>query len=107
MEINFETKALRDACEDEALAAQTLGSAAAEALQHRLADIRAADTIHEVLAGRPQAGGSMDCYRFELADSFYLVVRPNHMKPRKNAAGMTDWDRVRRVLISLDPRRCT
>lgn len=105
MEISFDTKALRDLCEDESLAAQALGLAASEALKSRLLDIRAADAIYEVLAGRPQAGQyqNMDCYRFELADGLRLTVLPNHTPSRKNAVGTTDWKRVRRVrVISLE-----
>lgn len=106
MEISFETKELRDLCEDESLAAQRLGPAAAEALKHRLADIHAADAIHEVLAGRPLQGQyeEIDCYHFELAEGCRLTVIPNHMSPRINAAGITDWERVRRLrVISLEP----
>ena len=101
--MSFETKALRDICEDESLASKALGPVAAEALKNRLSDIRAADTIHEILAGRPHAGGSMDRYRFELADGYHLTVLPNHAPPRNNAAGTTDWECVRRVrVISLE-----
>lgn len=96
---------LRDLSEDESLAAQTLGLAAAEALIHRLADIRAADTIAEVLAGRPQIGNcqGVDCYQFELAEGRRLTLVSSHVVPRNNAFGRTDWARVHRVrVISLD-----
>jgi hypothetical protein len=106
LEISFETKELRDLCEDESLAAQELGPIAAEALKRRLADIRAADAIYDVLAGRPlqDKHHGIDCYRFELADNCRLTVIPNHMPPRNSAAGIPDWERVRRVrVISLEP----
>jgi len=101
LEINFETKELRDLCENEALASHSLGPAAAESLKHRLSDIRAADSMHDVPAGRPRMGKfqNMDCYRLELADGRSLVVLPNHAPPRNNAAGETDWGWVRRVKV--------
>jgi hypothetical protein len=101
LEISFETKALRDLCEDDALAAQKLGFAAAEALMHRLADIRAAVDIRDVQAGRPQPGRymAMDCYRFELADGLHLTVLPNHTPAREDASGNADWALIRRVRV--------
>lgn len=107
LEISFETQALRDLCEDESLAAQEIGTAAAEALKSRLSDIRAADSIYDVLAGRPQLGKyhGNDCYRFELTEGYHLTVTPSHTRPRKDAAGMTDWGRVRRVRVMLLERQ--
>ena len=101
LEISFETKDLRDLCEDELLATQSLGPAVAEALKRRLADIRAADSIHDVLAGHPEVGRykNFDCYRFELAGGQRLTVIGNHVTPRANAVGAADWERVRRVRV--------
>lgn len=101
VEICFETVELRALCEDEELAVDELGNAAVDALKKRLADIRAADCMHDVLAGNPVAGpyGQTDCYRLELANGLRLVLVPNHANPRESTAGGTDWPRVRRVRI--------
>jgi hypothetical protein len=97
---------LRALCDDESVAFQRLGTDAADALKHRLADIRAADSIDDVVAGRPQRGKYLDsdCIRFELAGSHQLTVVPNHAPPRNDAHGHTVWDKVRRVrVVALEP----
>ena len=101
MEIQFDTKELRDVCEQEAVAIDQLGMMAAETLKLRLADLRAAEAISDVLAGNPQQGqhDGMDCFRFSLNEESVLVLTPNHMKPRIDDAGGTDWPQVRRVRV--------
>lgn len=99
--ITFHTEELLSLCIDESIADQTLGTSAAEALHNRLDDIRAADTVHELLAGRPQAAqfGDQDCYRLEIGDGTWLTFVPNHIKPRVDANGRADWGKVRRVRV--------
>jgi hypothetical protein len=101
LEISFETKELRDLCEDETLAAAKLGFAVAETLKNRLSDIRAAITIKDVLAGAPRLGvhNQVDCYYFALGDKYSLVVVASHVSPRNDINGATDWARVRRVCV--------
>ena len=101
MEIQFDTKDLRDACEQEAAAIELLGVTAAETLMGRLSDIRAAEAISDVVAGSPQHGqyGEVDCIRFSLGDGAVLVLTPNHSKPRLDDAGNADWPNVRRVRV--------
>jgi proteic killer suppression protein len=102
LEITFNTRELRNICEDESLATQTLGSDTAKALKNRLADIRAADIISDVLAGQPSLDKNTDCYHFELANGHKLIVKPSHVTERTNTDGTTDWKRVHRVqVISL------
>ena len=101
MEISFHTKELLTLCIDESIADQKLGTVAAEALRNRLDDIRAADTVHELLAGRPRATriGDQDCYRIDIGDDTCLTIIPNHIKSRVDANGRPDWARVRRVRV--------
>ena len=101
MEIQFSSKEFRDVCEQETVAIGRLGAAAAEVLKNRLADLRAADALHEVLVGSPERGlhGSVDCFRFVLGQGFVLTVVANHAPPRTNRAGNTDWARVRRIRV--------
>lgn len=90
-----------DVCIDGVLADQTLGVAVAEALRNRLDDIRAADSVNDLLAGQPAAGvhDGVECYRVNLVDDSRLVFIPSHNKPPINAQGGVDWLRVRRVRI--------
>ena len=85
----------------ELIADQKFGTIAAEALRNRLDDIRAADTVHELLVGRPRAAsfGDQDCYRLDIGDDIWLTIIPNHMKPRVDADDRPDWSRVRRVRV--------
>lgn len=101
MEISFHTEELLSLCIDESIADQKFGIAAAETLRNRLDDIRAADTVHELLAGRPRAArlGDQDCYCLEIGDDTWLTIIPNHIKPRVDANDNTDWGRVRRVRV--------
>lgn len=101
LEITFHTKELRDLCADEEAASQLLNQAAAEALKHRISDIRAADSIDEVLAGKPRAGmhEGAECYFIELPPSFRLTVVPAHSKPRVKLDGSADWSCIRRVKV--------
>ena len=101
MEISFQTKELQSLCSDDLIADQKLGICIAEALRNRLNDIRAADSVHELLAGRPRAAryGDQDCYRLDIGDEAWLTLIPNHIKPRLDADGRPDWDRVRRVRV--------
>lgn len=101
MEITFQSEELLNLCVDESIADERLGIAAAEALRNRLGDIRAADSIYELLAGRPQAVriGDQDGYRLEIEAGTWLTVVPNHIKPRIDGDGRPDWGRVRRVRV--------
>lgn len=101
VELSFETKSLRDMCEIESLAIEAIGAPAAEALKHRLSDIRAADAIHEVLAGRPQTVtvNGVECRQFQLSPELVLRVVPNHVEPRLKADGAPDWERIRRIRV--------
>lgn len=88
-------------CADEEAASQKLNQEAAEALKRRISDIRAADSIDEVLAGKPSAGmhEGAECYFIELPSSFRLTVVPAHVKPRVKLDGSADWGCIRRVKV--------
>jgi proteic killer suppression protein len=101
LEISFQSEELLNLCIDESIADERLGTAVAESLRNRLSDIRAADSIHELLAGRPQAVrfGDQDGYRLEIEAGTWLIVVPNHIKPRADVDGRPDWGSVRRVCV--------
>lgn len=105
MEISFDTMKLREVCADELVAAEEIGASAAEALRHRISDIRAADSIRDLLAGNPRVDEhhGAECYVIELSQSASLKVVPAHAQSRLKDDGAVDWDRVRRVkVVSLD-----
>ncbi len=85
LEISFHTEGLKDVCIDSALADQTLGPAAAEALRNRLVDIRAADSVYDLLAGHPAAGmhDGVEC----LLDLCSKSQHASHRRARQRRLG--------------------
>lgn len=73
----------------------------AEALQHRLADLRAAASISDLVAGSPRMETHGDTERLVigLADNQEIVLEPNHRETPPNEAGTLDWSAVTRVKI--------
>lgn len=101
LEIGFFTEELRDLCEHEEHAIASIGLSAAEALHRRLADIRAAEFIDEVVAGKPSRSKieGVACVLFDLNGEYTLAIAANHSPPRLDESGSTAWSRVRRVIV--------
>ncbi len=82
MEIAFNTKSLRDTCESEELSRQKFGPKVAETLKRRLADLRAANSVKDVVLGNiravPQNRGA--AIYVDLVQGYRLVSRANHIK---------------------------
>ncbi|GAA4421282.1 hypothetical protein GCM10023169_13990 [Georgenia halophila] len=100
MIIAFETKWLREVCEDGAVAVKELGSPAAEALQQRLADLRAAERISDLIVGNPRTSGAGDAtLTITLTDTVDTIWLVNHASPPREEGGRVDWTRTRRVRL--------
>jgi hypothetical protein len=100
MIIAFESKRLREICEDQAVAVKELGSLAAEALQQRLADLRAADTISDLMVGNPRISDADGAtLTITLTATAYTLWSPNHVNPPRDQAGGIDWSRTRRLRL--------
>ena len=99
MEIAFESKELRDLCESEAVARGTLDEGDAEMLMHRLADLSAASSISDLLAGNPRPVDGGRLIVIDLSSSRRLVFAPNHPRNPQRDDGATDWAKVNRVRI--------
>lgn len=97
MELAFATKPLREICEDEKKAKLKLGTKVAAVLKHRLADLRAADSVDDLpisnLAKRRD-----DC-ALELSGAAQLVFCPNHVTAPPHKSGV-DWAKVTRIKIT-------
>ena len=91
---------LRTICEIEAHARNRLGDETAGVLKRRLADIRSAETISDLIAGRPRelddGSGQMV---IDLYSSYHLVFCANHPSNPVADRGNIDWSRVSRVKI--------
>ena len=99
MELAFESKELRDACENDSEARRQFGSAVAEMLRHRLADLDAATSPKDLLAGQPRAGTDPETMVIDLCEGHRLVFTANHPNNPTTPTGELDWAMVRRARI--------
>ena len=102
MEIAFSTKSLRDTCESEEMSRQKFGPEVAERLKRRLADLRAASSIKDIVLGNvrevPRTRGPAMCV--DLFNGYRLVIRANHIQNPTLATGKVDWSAVSRIKIT-------
>ena len=101
LEIAFDAKALRTVCEREARAKRDLGARVAEMLKHRLADLRAATSVSDLIAGNPRElnGAGRRQMIVELCEGYRIVFCANHSKVSMIESGDLDWSRVNRIKI--------
>jgi toxin HigB-1 len=97
----FDTLAIRTLCECQSKAERAVGLKAAAHLRERLADIRAAESVAELLAGRPRQiqTSRHPHYAVDLADGYRLVFCANHVRIPLDEMDRVDWSRVSRVKI--------
>lgn len=96
MELAFDSKLLRDICENEDQAKLELGVDVAGALKHRLADLRAARSPRDLLVGQPRVVGDGKEMALDLCDGHQLIFKSNH--PLMDSH-IPDWASVTRVKI--------
>ena len=98
LEIAFETQRIRRICLDEEVAEKRLGSDLAASLIKRIADLRASDTILDVIAGNPREIGNGK-YGISLTGGWTLILLANHVPQRTLESGKIDWSKTKRVKI--------
>jgi hypothetical protein len=101
MEIAFHTKALRDICASEERMRQEFGPDVAKTLKGRLADLKAAVTIKDVVLGKPRlaAGASDSLMQISLGAGYFIIVKANHSKNPVLPDGRVDWSSVSRLKV--------
>jgi hypothetical protein len=98
VQIAFDSKALRTLCESELHASNQLGLEVARVLRHRLADLRAARSIDDVVVGNPrQFLSDRTRMMLDLCDGYVVVFCANHSQ---TAASLPDWPSVSRIRIT-------
>lgn len=105
VEIAFAKKSLRQVCESERTARHSLGAAVAEKLKRRLADLRAANSVKDLVAGRPKelTNARAGQISLELAEGFRLILSANHNVPPLLEGTRVDWSKVSRIkIISIE-----
>ena len=103
MELAFASKELRSTCEKEFTARAKLGVNVAETLKRRLADIRAATSIADLVVGNPRILGSElnGCLVIGLSCDHQLILKANHPENPVTEKGKTDWTKVFRIKITF------
>ena len=99
MEIAFDTQRLRTLSENTAVATRELGHSAADGLRRRLADLRAAQSVCDLVASPPTQLDDPLELSIPIADGFHLVLRCNHLEAPMLNTGSLDWSSVERVKI--------
>jgi len=99
MDIAFQTRALRDLCEDELRLSARFGSDAATQIIARMADLRATEAIQELV----KAGLCVPLEDGRLASSidagWRIVLAPNHLQRRRASSPPLPWSQVTRVKV--------
>ena len=91
---------LRTICESEARAQNELGLEVAEALLHRLADLRAATSIHDLLVGRPRVSDTEGEHLVvDLRNGYHIILEANHPNNPVTETGRLDWTRISRIKV--------
>jgi plasmid maintenance system killer protein len=101
LEIAFDTKSLRQICENEDKAKEQLGTKVAGRLKRRLADLRAAASVVDLIAGRPHVleGAHNRYFVVGLAGGYRMVFTANHARIPMLSSGVVDWAKVSRIKI--------
>ena len=101
LELAFAEKSLRQLCENESRATRDLGATVAGQLKRRLSDMRAANRVSDLVAGRPRAiaGEGEQRFAVELSDGFRIVFCANHNALPMLKSGSVNWSKVSRVKI--------
>lgn len=99
MQLAFDSKELRTTCESDAQARLDLGDAVAEMLKHRLADMRAAKSPKDLVAGKPRTGADSQHMVVDLSVGYTIVFKANHTTNPLTEAHDLDWSKVTRIKI--------
>jgi proteic killer suppression protein len=93
MEITFINTAVELLCREGRRATRELGSASAQKLQRRLAELFNAANVSELVAGRPHPlhGDKRGCFSVDLHGGDRLVFKPEVQPPPVKADGSIDW----------------
>lgn len=101
LKLAFHTKSIRQLCESQRYADRQLGLELARILRSRLADLRAAACVSDIVVGCPREVERVPHRHFavDLTDGVRLVLCANHMVIPVLGDGSVDWSNVSRVKI--------
>ncbi|VAX11639.1 hypothetical protein MNBD_GAMMA26-32 [hydrothermal vent metagenome] len=101
MDITFINDKMKRLSENHRVAERQFGAACARKLRVRLADLEAAATVSDLVAGRPHPlkGDRQGQFAVDLAGGIRLVFEPNHNPCPRLDSKAIDWPRVTRIRI--------
>lgn len=99
LEISFANRQLRDICENEAKAKKTYGDLCSKNLFSRLSDLKAAETIYDVIAGNPSVINPTEI-SISLDENLKLIITANHTSNPLDNNAEIDWWHVSRIKIT-------
>ncbi|WP_150611119.1 hypothetical protein [Pandoraea terrigena] len=101
MQLAFQDEKLRTLCESSIKAKRQFGESAADALQNRLADLRAADSLSTVVGlGLGKIVADVPSrIEISLGDGCVMVASPNHRPEPRLETGELNWHQVTRLKI--------
>ena len=102
LDLAFDTRTLRNICEKEEEAIQKFGPNVAGALKHRLADLRAAISTNDIVAGSPYIVKEAQYSEYmviTLGQGYRMTFSANHPNNHITLDGNIDWLKVSRIKI--------
>ena len=98
MRLAFDTENLRSLCEDKQKAMKVLGKNSAIIFFRRLADLKAAKTVSDLIIGNPQLIDNN--YFLSFGENCQIVFCSNHSTGHKDTEGNINWSKVTRIKIT-------
>ncbi|MGK7945727.1 MAG: type II toxin-antitoxin system RelE/ParE family toxin [Microcystaceae cyanobacterium] len=101
MKITFKNKKLKKLCENQDLALKQLGKPCTRKLKSRLADLNAAKSVKDLVAGRPHPlkGDGEGLFALDLAGGKRLVFEPSDDPPPLKEDLSINWAKVTAIRI--------
>jgi hypothetical protein len=95
MIIAFQSTQIRDLCEDPDAADRHMGRNVAEVFRDRLADVRAAASVEDLIVGNPRRDGpESEFLRIAIGRDIDIVLKANHRRSVIDGSGRVDWTHV-------------
>jgi len=98
LEIAFADESLREFCTNKLAAESEYGVVVAKRLRSRVADLRAADNVAELVTGNARIHDH-DCYIIDIYKDWRLIFKANHSSIPLRADRHVDWKRITRIQI--------
>jgi proteic killer suppression protein len=98
LELSFANKPLRQLCESSVNANRKLGVDTANELRRRVADLRAATSVQDLIMGAPREA-PVGQIALDVGPCFQITFCANHNIVPKAESGAIDWSKVSRVKI--------